>query len=59
MYIIIKLSEIVNKCNSWEEFCKDYNFDITIINGEDKDVSMSDEVSMSEEDAIKYGIIKV
>ena len=54
MTITIPLSEILDKCLDWEKYCKDNGCSEWAVNEGFGEV----EVTMTEEEARKYGIIR-
>lgn len=53
MVISLTLAEILDKCNDWDFFCEEKGFSVWAVNEGGGDV----EVSLTEEEAIKFGII--
>jgi len=54
MIINMTLSEVLDKCNDWEYFCKEEGWSEWAVNEGGGDV----EVYLTEELAYKYGILK-
>jgi hypothetical protein len=54
MEITLDLSEILDRCNDWEEFCDEQGWSVWCVNEGGGDL----EITMSEEEAIKYGLIR-
>ena len=54
MLISLTLSEILDRCNDWDEFCSDKGWSEWCVNEGGGDI----EVTLTEEEAIKYGVIK-
>jgi hypothetical protein len=54
MTITITLSEILDKCYDWEEYCRDSGYSEWAVNEGGGDIA----VNMTEEEAKKYGIIR-
>jgi hypothetical protein len=54
MEITLDLSEILDRCNDWEEFCDEQGWSVWCVNEGGGDI----EVSLTEEEAISYGIIR-
>jgi hypothetical protein len=54
MNIYITLSEVLDRCNDWETFCKKEGYSEWCVNEGGGDW----EVYLSEQKAIEYGIIK-
>jgi len=54
MIINMTLSEVLDKCNDWEYFCKEEGWSEWAVNEGGGDV----EVYLTEEQAYKYGILK-
>lgn len=54
MRITITLSEILDKCSNWEYYCEDAGYSVWAVNEGGGDI----EVTMTEKEAKKYGIIK-
>ena len=53
MKIIMTMSRILDKCNNWENFCKDKWYSIWIVNEWWWDI----EVELTEKDLITYNLI--
>ena len=54
MRITLTLEEVLHKCNDWEVFCEEKGYSEWAVNEGGGDI----EVSLTEEEVIKYGIIK-
>jgi len=54
MYIHMTLREILDCCTDWEYFCEEEGWSVWAVNEGGGDV----EVNLSEEQAIKHGILK-
>lgn len=54
MRITMNLSEILERCNNWQEFCDEYGWSEWVVNEGGGDI----EWVFSEEDAIRFGVIK-
>ena len=54
MEILIKLDEVLEKCNDWESFCKKRGYSEYCVNEGGGDI----EIFLSENDAKEFGIIK-
>lgn len=54
MKIMITLSEILNRCNNWIEFCNDKGWSEWCVNEGGGEI----EIILTEDEAIKYGLIK-
>lgn len=54
MTITLTLEKVLDRCNDWEQFCDQEGWSEYAVNEGGGDI----EVSLSEEKAIKYGIIK-
>jgi len=54
MIIHTTLSEVLARCNNWDAFCEKTGYSIWAVNEGGGDV----EVSLTEEEAVEFGIIK-
>ena len=54
MRIYITLEEVLHKCNDWDKFCEEEGYSVWVVNEGGGDI----EISLTEEQAKKYGIIK-
>lgn len=54
MKIKTTLGEILEKCYNWSDFCIDKGYSLWCVNEGGGDV----EIDLTEEEAIKYGVIK-
>ena len=54
MTINITLSEILNKCNNWNDFCENEGFSEWFVNEGGGHI----EINLSEEKAIRYGLVQ-
>lgn len=54
MRIYISLEEVLDRCNDWDAFCENEGFSVWCVNEGGGDI----EISLTEKQAIKYGIIK-
>jgi len=54
MVVILTLSEILDKCNDWEDFCEKEGWSVWAVNEGGGDI----EVTLSEDKCHEYGIIK-
>lgn len=54
MQITLMLSQVLDRCNDWNQFCADKGWSEWCVNEGGGNI----EVTLSEEEAIKYGIIK-
>lgn len=54
MRIVLTLSEVLDKCNDWDSFCDKEGYSVYCVNEGGDDI----EISLSEEKAKEYGIIK-
>jgi len=53
MRIILTLTEVLEKCNDWPEFCEKYGYQQFVIAEGGGDI----EVTLSQQQAEEYGII--
>lgn len=53
MKILITLEEVLDRCNNWIDFCKDFGYSEYSVNEGGGNI----EVEMTEEQAKKHGII--
>lgn len=54
MKIKLTLSEILDRCNNWDKFCEEQGWSVWAVNEGGGDT----EVILSEDEAIRYGIIR-
>ena len=54
MTITFTLEEILSRCKDWEYFCQEEGWDVWAVNEGGGDV----QVSLSEEQCVKYGLFK-
>jgi hypothetical protein len=54
MKISMTLSEVLNQCSDWEQFCEEQGWSEWAVNEGGGDI----QVSLSREEAERYGIIK-
>ncbi len=54
MRIVLTLEEVLDRTHDWEKFCREQGWNEWAVNEGGGDI----EVSLTEEDAIKYGVLR-